>query len=318
MAGVFASLSVILLVVLFGSLVPQGLPPELYLDRYGDSAGSVFLSLGLDDVFRTKGFALVGLVLFVQLTWCTWGRLRLLRSGMRLWAAGSVLLHVGLMVFMVSVGISLWQGRIVTLDAAEGRVLELSGQGFPFDLRLEKFTIEYYPDGRAVKQYRSELSLLQGGKVVRQGSLEVNSPLEFGGVKIYQMSYGWFVEGTVRRLPDGTPEPFAVASGAWIPWSGSGSTPLRIAAMTDPDRGSPARLSAAFLALPAGGPRRSGIVAAGESVTSGNLEIRFDRQLRSSGLQLKADPGIPGIFGGLTLALVGLILRYLPVGREKS
>ena len=39
MAGVFAVLSVILVVVLFGSLVPQGFPAEAYLERYGEALG---------------------------------------------------------------------------------------------------------------------------------------------------------------------------------------------------------------------------------------------------------------------------------------
>ena len=76
MGGAFASLSVILCVVLFGSLVPQGLPDEAYLERYGESLGWVFLTLGLDDVFRTRGFMAVGAVLFLQLCACTVRRSR--------------------------------------------------------------------------------------------------------------------------------------------------------------------------------------------------------------------------------------------------
>ena len=76
MGGAFASLSVILCVVLFGSLVPQGLPDEAYLERYGESLGWVFLTLGLDDEFRTRGFMAVGAVLFLQLCACTVRRSR--------------------------------------------------------------------------------------------------------------------------------------------------------------------------------------------------------------------------------------------------
>ena len=169
MAGVFFILTVILAVVLFGSLVPQGLPPEVYLERYGASVGQVFLALGLDDVFRTRGVALVGLILFLQLTICTFQRLRLLRGSMRLWVAGSAILHVGLMIFLASVGVSLWQGRTVMIEAPEGKTVSLAGQDFPFDLRLDKFAIEYYPDQRAVRQYRSEVSLLRGGAGAEAG-----------------------------------------------------------------------------------------------------------------------------------------------------
>ena len=62
--------------------------------------------------------------------------------------------------------------------------------------------------------------------------------------------------------------------------------------------------------VPAAGARRTGVVMAGEKAVSGNVEIRFERLRRYSGLQFKEDPGVAGIFGGLVLALCGLVLRY--------
>ena len=318
MGGAFASLSVILCVVLFGSLVPQGLPDEAYLERYGESLGRMFLTLGLDDVFRTRGFMAVGAVLFLQLCACTVRRSRRLATDRRLPLAGSVLLHVGLLVFLASVGVSLWWGRTVHIEAPEGKPVSLASQGFPFELRLEKFSIDYYPDHRSVRQYRSAVSLLRDGGVWKTGSLEVNEPLSVDGIKIYQMSYGWLVEGTIRQLPDGLPESFSVPNGDWVPYSGSAAEPLRVAAMADPDRTGQANPGAAFLVVPTGGPRRSGVVMTGASVVSGNVELRFERLRRFSGLQLKQDPGVFGIFGGLALALCGLVLRYLPAGKERT
>ena len=315
MYGVFASFSVILAIVLIGSLVPQGLPAEVYLDHYGDLLGRLFLMLGMDDIFRTRGFAFIGIVLFLQLTLCTWRRLWLLRGGARTWIAGSVLLHVGLMVFLASVGISLWWGRTVMIEAPEGKSVGLAGQGFPFDLRLEKFSIDYYADQRSVQQYRSEISLLQGETVLKRGSLEVNEPLDFKGVKVFQMSYGWLVEGTVRRLPEGMPEPFSVQNGQWVPWKGPQGEQLRVGVMSDPDRTGAAGTAAAFLLVPVSGARRTGAVMAGETAVSGNVEIKFERLRRYSGLQLKEDPGVAGIFGGLVLALCGLVLRYSTLER---
>ena len=318
MAGVFASLSVILAVVLFGSLAPQGLPAEVYLDRYGEFIGRWFLTFGFDDIFRTRGFMIVGIILFLQLTVCTWRRMRLLRIDMQRWVAGSVLLHVGLMIFLASVGISLWWGRTVLVEAQEGKSVSLAEKGFPFDLRLEKFEIEYYADHRAVRQYRSEISLLKNGEVLRRGSLEVNEPLVFGGVKIFQMSYGWLVEGTVRLLPKGAPESFSVQSGEWVSWRGANGEPLRVALMSDPDKVAAVKPSMAFMLMPAEGARRTGVVMDGETVVSGGVEIKFDRLRRYSGLQLKEDPAVAGIFGGLVLALCGMVLRYLMPGRGQS
>ncbi len=62
-------------------------------------------------------------------------------------------------------------------------------QSLPFSIRCDHFTIEYYENG-APKMFRSDLSFIQDGKIVRQGSLLVNHPITFGGLRFYQASYG--------------------------------------------------------------------------------------------------------------------------------
>ena len=59
MRAAILTIALILAAVLFGGLIPQGLPPEAYLDRFGESLGQIFLFMGLDDIYRTKGFLLL-------------------------------------------------------------------------------------------------------------------------------------------------------------------------------------------------------------------------------------------------------------------
>jgi cytochrome c biogenesis protein len=59
----------------------------------------------------------------------------------------------------------------------------------PFAIRCDRFTVEYY-DGGAPKVFRSDLTFLEQGKIVRQGALLVNHPIAFGGLRFYQSSYG--------------------------------------------------------------------------------------------------------------------------------
>ncbi len=59
----------------------------------------------------------------------------------------------------------------------------------PFAIRCDRFTVEYYENG-APKVFRSDLTFLEKGKVVRQGALLVNHPISFGGLRFYQSSYG--------------------------------------------------------------------------------------------------------------------------------
>lgn len=319
MTGVFVLISLILAGVLVGGLIPQGLPAEVYLAHYGDVFGKLFLMLGLDDVFRTRGFAGLGLLLFVWLGICTLRRLTVFRRDMKRWIAGSVILHVGLLVFLLSVGISFVWGSSTMVEVPEGKTIPQGEKKMPFDLKLEKFSIEYYPQERnAVKQYRSDVTLMQNGAVVKQGSLEVNEPLEYKGTKIYQMSYGWLLEVTLRRLPAGQLQQFSVQNGDWISFGPEGKDRIRVVLMADPERMWATKPEAGFLISSEGNARRTGSVAIQSKAVSGDIEIRFDGVRRFSGFQVKQDPGIPGIFGGFIIALIGLVLRYAPAGKDEK
>ena len=58
-----------------------------------------------------------------------------------------------------------------------------------FGVRCDKFSIDYYANG-SPKEYRSELSFMEGGNIVQRASLLVNHPITFRRVTFYQSSYG--------------------------------------------------------------------------------------------------------------------------------
>jgi cytochrome c biogenesis protein len=59
----------------------------------------------------------------------------------------------------------------------------------PFDIRCDRFSVEFYDNG-APKEYRSDLTFLEDGKAALQGPLLVNHPVTFRGITFYQASYG--------------------------------------------------------------------------------------------------------------------------------
>ena len=59
----------------------------------------------------------------------------------------------------------------------------------PFDVRCDRFSVEFYDNG-APKEYRSDLTFLEDGKAAFQGPLLVNHPVTFRGITFYQASYG--------------------------------------------------------------------------------------------------------------------------------
>jgi cytochrome c biogenesis protein len=58
-----------------------------------------------------------------------------------------------------------------------------------FDLRIDKFWIDYHENG-AVKSYNSTLTVLEGGNAVTSKTITVNDPLVHKGIWFYQSSYG--------------------------------------------------------------------------------------------------------------------------------
>jgi len=73
----------------------------------------------------------------------------------------------------------LWTGR--TLTEYVGKV--------PFTVRLDKFTVERYPDG-PIREYRSRITIIEPGKKPRVENVRVNHPVYIHGYHIYQMSWG--------------------------------------------------------------------------------------------------------------------------------
>jgi cytochrome c biogenesis protein len=58
-----------------------------------------------------------------------------------------------------------------------------------FDVRCDKFTVDFYKNGQP-REYKSELTFLVNGEVKKKGSLLVNHPLQFMGITFYQSRYG--------------------------------------------------------------------------------------------------------------------------------
>jgi len=58
-----------------------------------------------------------------------------------------------------------------------------------FAIRCDDFSVSFYDNG-APREYRSRLTLLNNGAAVMQKDILVNDPLRFEGINIFQSSYG--------------------------------------------------------------------------------------------------------------------------------
>ncbi|MBM3310292.1 MAG: cytochrome c biogenesis protein ResB, partial [Candidatus Aminicenantes bacterium] len=100
---------------------------------------------------------------------------------------GSDIVHVGLLVILAG-GIASGLGGFKTsISLKEGETAAVPKADF--EVRLDKFTTEYYPGG-GVKDWKSTVTVLEGKNAVLTKVVEVNHPLAHKGFNFYQMSYG--------------------------------------------------------------------------------------------------------------------------------
>lgn len=114
---------------------------------------------------------------------------------------GVYTVHLSVLVMIAGTAIgSLW-GLNAYVNIIEGESVAAAdlkgGKGtreLGFSVRCDRFTVDFYENG-APKTYRSDLSFIKDGRVTFQGPVLVNHPIEYGGIRFYQASYGSVSDG---------------------------------------------------------------------------------------------------------------------------
>jgi cytochrome c biogenesis protein len=106
----------------------------------------------------------------------------------RLGLFGSDTVHVGLLIILAGGVISGFTSRRGELDLRVGQTADVPHAAF--QVRLDKFETEYYPQG-GVKAWKSTVTVIETGAPVLTRIVEVNHPLTYKGYSFYQTSYGW-------------------------------------------------------------------------------------------------------------------------------
>jgi len=117
---------------------------------------------------------------------------------------GVYVVHASILVIFVGAIIGSlfgYKGFITIVEGSGVSSLETrSGKQVPlgFEVRCEKFNVEYYPTG-APKEFRSTLTVLENGQPVpgyKDVKVIVNEPLTYKGITFYQSSFGQASEGS--------------------------------------------------------------------------------------------------------------------------
>ena len=305
-----------------GTIIPQGADSQFYIQHYGQYPGTFITLLGLNHLYQIWWYQVLLGFLCLSLLLCSYQRLGRARS---LAGVGSLLLHLGMVVIIVGAAWSLGYAKQVYLEINEGESVLLKDYGLKEGyLQVKKFKVDYYPD-HSPRQYYSHLSLhaYKGGNY--EENIAVNHPLKAASLKIYQTSWGWFMQADVIQGED--KQRLSLPNGIAVPLPDNNN--LEIKALFIPDyqengmglqTKSPYPHNPRMLAtlLKEGQIADMMVLAPGESQHLGGYTIVFQGFAPYTGLTIKEDRGINMVFTGFALLSVGLLIRYRNLYRRKA
>jgi cytochrome c biogenesis protein len=188
-------------------------------------------------------------------------------------------------------------------------------QDLGFAVRCNAFSLETYPSGQP-KAYKSDLSVLEGGREVVRKTIVVNDPLQYKGIWFYQSSYGQ-AGGTTAlvsvRRPDGSPgKTLSLAPNEPIPIEGYGTVrgvnydrnfqgrgPALQVVVEKP--GKPADNFWLLQQVPDQDRQRNDALA----FSFGGLNSKM-----FTGLQVARDPGVNVVWLGCALMVIGITMAF--------
>jgi cytochrome c biogenesis protein len=225
---------------------------------------------------------------------------------------GPLLVHAGLVILLVGAAWGALAGQRLEQFLAPGRELELmDSRGTPqLTIALDDFAIERDPAGRP-EQFRSRLRLIPpatGESSQRlsdplSAEISVNHPLRHRGITLYQADWALAAlnlqlgRSPVLQVPlRSFPELGEQVWGVVLPTRPDGSDPVFLALSSEqgpadvygPDGQLLGRLA------PGGAP-----------LDVRGLPVRLVSVLPASGILLKRDPGVPLVYAGFAVALLG-------------
>ena len=219
---------------------------------------------------------------------------KLLMGKRKTWAnLASPLLHLA-MVFVIAGSVvgAVWGQDLYVEVPAPGQS-ELSKQGFPFDIKVKKFTIDQHEDGTP-KQYTSLIEVSSANEKKLEKAVSVNNPLNYQGVKIYQTSYGYQLQGAVRD--EKHTFNFNIEEGERILLGGPAQLELEVRWPR-------------YVVYSNGMPFSMGIAELREPINLMENQVVFSNRTAYTGLHVKKDPGLPLIWLGFSLFLLALPVR---------
>lgn len=178
-----------------------------------------------------------------------------------------------------------------------------------WSVKVNRFWIDYTPSG-AIDQFYSDLSVVDNASQAEldRQTIYVNKPLKYRGVYYYQTD--WSIAGVKVQINNSPIFQLPMAQlgkgaqnriwGTWIPTKPDLSAGVSLLAKD---------LQGTLLVYDTKGQLVSS-VRAGSSVEVNGVTLKVLELIGSTGLQIKADPGIPIVYLGFALLMAGVVMSY--------
>lgn len=132
---------------------------------------------------------------------------------------GVYVLHLSILVIFAGAivgGIWGFKGNMMLLEGEKSNHIVNNRTSdeiqLPFEVRCNKFTVEFYEDGRTPKEFRSSLTIIEDNKEILTTDIIVNKPLKYKGITFYQSSYQAVPEISISIEKDNNSESITLSA----------------------------------------------------------------------------------------------------------
>jgi cytochrome c biogenesis protein len=252
---------------------------------------------------------------------------------------GVYITHLSILVILAGAIVGIFFGFNGWLPLGEGETSPVAYKNqdntkipLGFDIRCDRFEVDFYGESDMPKAYKSWLTVLQDGREVMKKVITVNDPLKYQGITFYQSSFGTVPDSFDRGIltlqlisRDGKSEQIQARLGGQFTIPGTtitGHITNFSPALTFDQSGRPVTYDANMV-NPAIFVEFSGL---GQKPLAGWIFKRFPQSwnlpdgskveflkfwgVQYTGLQVRKDPGVGIVYLGCILMALGLYITF--------
>jgi cytochrome c biogenesis protein len=233
---------------------------------------------------------------------------------------GPIIVHIGIIIILLGGIWGTFTGFLAQEMVPSGETFQvknifeagpLATSQVPKDwgVRVNRFWIDYTANGD-IDQFYSDLSVInKEGKELDRKTIYVNEPLRYKGVTFYQTDWGIAAvkvkinNSPIFQLPMAQLDTNGKGRlwGTWIPTKTDLSAGVSLVTRD---------LQGTMVVYDAKGTLVSA-VRAGMTIPINGVNLKILELIGSTGLQIKADPGVPIVYTGFALLMAGVVMSYV-------